>query len=402
MLSPLPSLPELHANSSNAPTGNRRIPIAAARSFMYCYCHQDSGGAIRSKPDGFESRWNEVMRDRSPSVLAVAAAMGIVALAPAKGHAEPDSVAICLEYSAASGCPAPDLFKTTVENRLGYDVFAEDAPSRVLVLITSDGQAFAGTMEWRDPQGNWAGDRTFPTNSSDCEDLVRAMAFTLALQVLLTDVPGSPPGTSTKTVKNEPKPPTSPPVRPAGDKPTAKPPKSSTQEAEPPPSRRPRPVPALGAGTLVGFGMSSGLIPFARASGGVEWPRWSLVLAFEASFPTTIQRQDGAGFSHQQVLASLTGCRSLDPWSLCAVVKAGEVSVAGEDIDDPALATGPMLETGLRAGATLRVSRRLELSASGEALVLPILWSVTLDDSTVWTSPRLAGTLGLDLMVRFE
>ena len=40
--------------------------------------------------------------------------------------------------------------------------------------------------------------------------------------------------------------------------------------------------------------------------------------------------------------------------------------------------------------------------AYGEALVLPTLWSVTLDRSVVWTSPRFAETLGLDLAFLLE
>ena len=343
------------------------------------------------------------MRGRRPGVLDVAAAVGLVVLAPVEGNAEPGSTRIGLEYSAVSGCPDANVFETTVENRLGYEVFAEEAPTRVLVRITSDGQAFAGNMEWRDSQGKWAGDRAFPASSSDCEDLVRAMAFTLALQLLLADVPSPPPDTNPEAAEEKAtKPPPSPPAPPVSAAPTAQPPKSSTVEAEPPSSHRPHPVPALGAGTLMGFGMSSAVVPFARVFGGVGWPHGSLSLAAEASWPATIRRQDGAGFSHQQVLAGVAGCTSLEPWSLCMVVKAGEVSVAGKNIDDRASATGPLLETGLRAGATLRVARHVALSAGGEVLVLPILWSVTLDDSVVWTSPRLAGTLGLDLVFRFE
>ena len=84
------------------------------------------------------------MRGGRPEALAAAAAMGVVLLAAGAGHAGPDQVAVTLDYSAASGCPDARLFKETVVKRLGYEVFAENAPSSVLVRITSEGQAFEG------------------------------------------------------------------------------------------------------------------------------------------------------------------------------------------------------------------------------------------------------------------
>ncbi len=84
------------------------------------------------------------------------------------------------------------------------------------------------------------------------------------------------------------------------------------------------------------------------------------------------------------------------------VAKDGEVSVAGRHVDDPASSRGPLLQLGARAGATLRVAGRVDVSADREVLALPILWSVALDDATVWTSPRVPGTVGLDAGFRFE
>ncbi len=81
------------------------------------------------------------MAGRRSVALAASVAMGLVTSVSAEGLADSDSVTIALEYSVASGCPDPSVFETTVENRLGHEVFATDAPSRVLVRITSDGDA---------------------------------------------------------------------------------------------------------------------------------------------------------------------------------------------------------------------------------------------------------------------
>lgn len=330
-----------------------------------------------------------------PSALAVAAAMGVVLLGPGEGHAATGAAAVTLEYSAVSGCPDAGRFRATVVNRLGYEVFTENAPSRVLVRIISRGQTFEGRMEWRDTEGNWAGDRTFPALSSDCGDLARAMAFTLALQLQLSAFPNAPDGPTPAETEPTTKAPPSRPAAPAQARP-------SVPVAEPMPRSGPGPLLALGAGTLIGFGMSSSAVPFARILGSVAWPHWSLSVATEASLPTTIRRADGAGFSHHELLASVAGCGNLESLSACLLVKAGRIWATGKDIDDPASPNGPLLQTGLRAGATLGVLPRTYISASAEVLVVPILWSVTLDRSVVWTSPRFAGTLGLDLVFRFE
>ncbi len=337
-------------------------------------------------------------------MLAGATVAGLAWLTPAAGAGEPSPVAIALEYSAAATCPDADVFAATVTERLGYDVFSADAPSRVLVGVTSNGASFTGRMEWRDPQGNWAGDRAFPDHRGDCEDLVRAMAFTLALQLLLTDVQSASPAADTESAAPE-----STATAPAPHPP---PPAEETRVPAPPnpirPAPRPlhhtrsRPVPFLGAGSLVGFGLAARALPFVHVAGGTHWPRGTLSLAAEASLPATVRRADGAGFSQRQVLASLAGCGTRPPWSVCGVVKAGRVSVTGRDIDMPATAHGPLFAAGLRAAATLRLSRHVHLSPSAEALVLPILWSVTLDDTPAWTSPRFVETLGVDLEYRFR
>jgi hypothetical protein len=344
------------------------------------------------------------MTYRRPSVLAVAAAMGVVLLAPEEGYAGTSSATVALEYSAVSGCSDASLFKAIVVTRLGYEAFDENAPIRVLVRITSKDLTFEGNMEWRDTDGNWAGDRRFAANSRDCEDIVRAVAFALALRLQLSAISSMPPSTSTTPVEPEPttEAPPSPPAPTVRNTPAIEPPKSSPLVAEPPPRIQPRPVFVLGAGTLIGFNMSSSVVPFAHVFGGVAWPHWSLSVAAEASLPTTIRRLDGAGFSHQQVLASVAGCGILEPLSACFVAKAGEVRVVGKDIDDPNSPIGALLEVGLRASAMQRIFRHAYVSVFTEVLVLPILWSVTLDQNEVWTSPRFAETLGLDLVIRFE
>jgi len=158
---------------------------------------------------------------------------------------------------------------------------------------------------------------------------------------------------------------------------------------------------AIGAGALLGFGVSSSPVPFGRLFGSVAWPHWSLELAAEVGWPSTVRRADGAGFSQQELLLGLAGCGSLAPWSACLLAKGGAIRIQGKDIDAPASPTGPLVETGLRLAVMQPLGRRFYVSAQAEGLLLVTRWRVTLDDNLVWTSPRFAGTMGLDLGVRF-
>jgi hypothetical protein len=318
--------------------------------------------------------------------------------------ANASQLAVALDYSAESNCPDAGYFKAVVVERLGFDAFVQSAPKRVIVDVSSHDQTFEGRMEWRDDNGNWAGERTFPSRSSDCEDLVRAMAFTLALQLQLSMVPTETENTNPVAKRAE-RPAAAPMATtppPAVSTPTVVRHEPPTQPVKPTPAAPVRPILSIGAGALLGLGISRSAVPLGRVFGNVAWPNWSLELATEASLPTTIRRADGVGFTQQQVMASVAGCGISNWFSACLVAKAGEVRVAGKDIDDPTSAMGPVFETGLRARATQQIYKRAYMAAYAEALLRPVLWAVTLDRSVVWTSPRLTQTMGFDVAFRFE
>jgi hypothetical protein len=82
-------------------------------------------------------------------------------------------------------------------------------------------------------------------------------------------------------------------------------------------------------GASAGFGLASDAVMLGRLFATAEWPHVAVELAGEATTPSTTHRADGAGFSQEQVLASLAGCGVRSAWSLCAVGKIGELRVAG-------------------------------------------------------------------------
>jgi hypothetical protein len=339
--------------------------------------------------------------------LICACALLVATLGLWAGRAQAALFTVSLEYDGGPGCPDVQDFQAIVRARLGYDPFAPAAPDHVSVRITPGIGAMDGHIEWRDSTGRWAGDQTVPVATKDCRHLVRALGAALAVQIQLLAATRDP-GESTaapKSAEPPPAPPAPQPVPPAAvPRSTSIEPSAATVETRPPaPSAAVRgagPTVAIGAGTAVGFGMSSSPVLLGRVLGSLGWQHASLELAAEASLPSTPRRSDGAGVAQQHLLASAAGCAILTRWSACLVAKAGEVRMTGEDIDLPKSAVVPLVEAGGRAGFVQLLGRGFFVDAHADGLVNVIRWTGTLDQIPVWTAPRFAAVLGLDLGFR--
>ncbi len=308
------------------------------------------------------------------------------AVAAAAGPARADELTVALDYEAAPGCPDLAEFRALVAARLGRDPFIDGAGDHVLVRIVPRGHALDGSLEWRDRDGNLAGEQTFPVVTADCLRLTRAMGFALAVQIELMASRAAAAA-----------PPPAPVVIPA--QPVAPPPVIAS-----PPPLPPRPAgPELrvGVGPSVGLGMSAGPVLLARAFGGVAWRRVWLELEAQVSLPATVRRADGAGFSQQQLLLGVAGCARAARWRFCVLANAGEVRMAGQDIDRPASAVVPVVEAGARVGAVQDLGRRAFLDAHVDGVAVLSRWAATLDQVPVWKAPWVVGALGLDAGVRF-
>jgi hypothetical protein len=76
--------------------------------------------------------------------------------------------------------------------------------------------------------------------------------------------------------------------------------------------------------------------------------------------------------------------------------------MAGEDIAHPTSARVPVVEVGARVGVLQSLGRRGFLNAHADGLTILTRWTATLDQVPVWTAPRFAAALGLDVGVRFR
>jgi hypothetical protein len=336
------------------------------------------------------------------SPLAGVGALWVLLLGLTESPARAAPLSAVLDYVVVPDCPDAEQFRGIVSGRLGYDPFSEGATQRVLIRITPRAGALEGRIEWREPSGKWAGDQTFSAVTASCRRLVRAMAFALAVQIqLLTTAQATPdvgddaapPSAPVELPPPAPRPPTeipppSPPAAPIVTTPAATP--------------RPRPGFLVGVGPVVGFGFSADPVLLGRVFGTMAWQRLSVEIAGEVSLPATTRRQDGAGVSQQQLVLTAAGCAAFGRWSTCVLAKAGEVRLAGEDIDRPTSGRVALVAAGGRLGFTQRLGRRAFVAGHADGLGILTRWTARLDGLPVWTAPRFAATVGIDAGVRFR
>lgn len=346
------------------------------------------------------------MRASSARLLGCAGAC-LCLFGASTGRAGAAELSVSLRYAAGPTCPDAAGFKSVVAARLGYDPFRDDAADHVLVRISGRASELDGRIEWRDGEGKWAGDQNFPSASTDCSRLARAMGLALAVQIqLLAGTRAAAPAEAAPPVTPapaEPGPAPMPPARPAVAAPASEPAvvPAVTEAVAAPAAPAPRPSFAVGAGPSLGVGLASETAVLGRLFGAAMWPRFSVELGVQASLSTTARRMDGAGFSQRLMLVTAAGCAGGAPWSGCLLVGAGVVSLAGRDVDVAMSARVPLVNAGARVGLTQRLGPRAFLYAHADGLTNVISWVGEVDHVPVWSAPRFAAALGLDAGIRF-
>jgi hypothetical protein len=216
---------------------------------------------------------NRTMFKRAIGWLAFCAASLMPILARGQG-APPTGLRVELDYaSTPPGCPDQQAFAAIVAERLEYDPFQPPFAWRVRVTIDPTPDSLEGRFVWRNAEGQWVGDRVFPSHSLDCESLARAMAFALALQIRFYSLADAPP------VDRVPEPPP-PPVKPP----------ATVDQVLPPPAPPAGPTLALGLGASGALGLASRPSPLGRLFGRVAWRRISAEVALELGWPSLTRR----------------------------------------------------------------------------------------------------------------
>ena len=347
-----------------------------------------------------------------PILFALALVLGVSHHAHAQARTTERAFSASLEYVVPSACPSVSAFKAIVTGRLGFDPFSSDASKHVLVSIAASEHALEGTLEWRDEQGRWAGDQTFPLDKDDCNELARTMGFALAVQINLLTTEQSA-SAANDAARGDGSTAESPPQKAAAATVPVAPKRAATGRtptadgAEPaaPSSRQPgseRWAFAFGAGGSLGIGLLPQATALGRMFASVAWGHASLELGGELSTKAGAERADGARFTSHAWLASAAVSGTWGPWSVGLLAKGGAVKVHGESVDVPASPSGKLFLAGVRLGARQRVGTVVFFAERLEGLANLTRWTVTLDGVPVWTAPVLAGTVGFDVGAIFE
>lgn len=322
-------------------------------------------------------------------------------------HAEPKtSVQLAYELAPGTeGCPDVETFQSTVKRQLGYDPFLAGADRRVAVKIARTETGFDGSIKWTDADGKWAGDRHLSSQRSDCSEIAANVAFAVAVQLQLlaalspeTPAPSaSGTGTGTGTAKTAaaatvaPKPAPVPPND--GSKASTSPERSASGGA--------RFRLAAGLGPSLALGLAPKVTGLGRLFVTGRLDPFSLELAVEAALPVSQTQPDGSGFTLNRLAFGAAACGHVQPFAACLTAMVGRLEARGFGVDNPSTPSGVFSQLGARVAVTHDLSERFFVGARLEGLVMLAPWTVTLDDTVAWTTPRVGGLFGLDFGVYF-
>jgi hypothetical protein len=306
--------------------------------------------------------------------------------------------AVALDYevaAGANGCPDADQFRASVERQLGYDPFRSAADKHIAVQIAPKDSGFEGHIRWSEADGRSVGERRLSSRRPECREIAASVAFAVAVQIQLIATLAAP----------APEPPPAPP-EPVAREPEVKTTVEARPNATPPP---PQPEPAtppepLGLYFGLGPALALGVAPQPTAlgrmfvSGRRSW--LSFEVGLDAALPVTQHQADGSGFSLRRFAAGAAACGHLYAFAACALATVGLLQARGVDVDVPASPTGLFSQLGARVAAT-RALGRYFVAARFDALVMTGRWTVALNQSDAWTTPRVGALIGVDLGARF-
>jgi hypothetical protein len=349
-------------------------------------------------------------------VVAAIAACQLCASAAALAQTTAVSpIAVTLDYDIASGtggCPGVQEFRASVERQLGYDPFQSAAEHRVAVHIERKDLGFGGRIRWSDAAGHWVGERRLSSRRPDCGGIAASVAFSVAVQIQLMATLAAP--MPAPTASAAPAPAMAADAGLATATPTPPPPPNSVAKPPAPPTPA---IPAdsgepqkegarrwlrlaVGVGPSVAFGVAPETTGIGRlfVSGRTGW--FSLELAADGALPVTQRQMTGAGFSLERFAAAAAACGHAGPIAGCVTGTLGRLQARGFGVDAPSSPAGGFSQVGARLVASRDLGRYF-VALRLEGLVMTSPSRVTLNQAAVWTTPRVAELLGMDLGAHF-
>jgi hypothetical protein len=293
---------------------------------------------------------------------------------------------------ALEGCPTEEDFRRAVGEQLGYDPFREGAPHLVVAHAEAAEHGIQGRVEWENSSGKQEGERRLSSQSRDCAEFARGMAFAIAVQIQLLGVSAPSESTPPPAASSSPPPKLVSPPSPRKERFDAE----SGAENVSSPTVRGRWQGLAGLGPSVAVGLSPKVSALGRLFGTVRYDAFSLELGAEASLPVTKRLADRSGFKSSVVLATLAPCVHVERFSGCAVAKLGQMRVRGLGVDELRSPSGVFGQAGVRLVASQTLGRHIACMAYAQVLGTPTRWTVELNHMGVWTVPAASFSGGFD------
>jgi hypothetical protein len=143
-------------------------------------------------------------------------ACSITLVATASRAVAGDEMSVLLDYAVApelTDCPNATDFRREVVRQLRWDPFREGGARRLVVRLYATDGRLGGRIEWRDPHGEWEGERTFASRNESCAALATAIELASAIQIELLATLGGVPQPEAETPEPEEETPAPSPVR---------------------------------------------------------------------------------------------------------------------------------------------------------------------------------------------
>jgi hypothetical protein len=322
----------------------------------------------------------------------------LLALPPSPALAAAPAARLVYSRTAdAASCADEDALRRAVATRVGYDPFFPWAKRTVIATITRQDAAFVATVDLVDDDGIRHGGHQLRTEGA-CADLLDTVALAVAIaidpQLLLATPPPPSPPPERADLPSPPPPIPLPPLEPQARLPPAH---------EPPAGPRPPSLVFEGSlGVAAAIEVTPGVSFGGTLGADVRWRRLSLGIEGFIAAPSSRSAANGeaGSISSWPLLGTLVPCVYVGPVFGCALAQTGAIFSAAEGVTGGHSSSSPWWALGGRVGVMVRVQPvflRFRVDVLGDTSPA----TLKLDGSGQWTAPVVAGSLGLDAVVRF-
>jgi hypothetical protein len=275
-------------------------------------------------------------------------------------------------------CPDEAELRAGVNARLGYDAFDATAGEELKVTLRRSGRELEAVITVTDRQGQLGAERRLVSRQGDCTELASSVELAVSIAIDPFRV--------------------APPPQPVAE-PTPLPPPESAPVAPSAPAHLPM-TGMVHAGALLAYGSTPATTLGFVLGGSARKGLWSLGLEARADLPRNHALPVGEIRAYA-LMGSLLPCVHFYGAAACALLTAGAMHAQGRGLDEAQPVTRSYVAAGARLAYALPLSRRFSLLVHGDVTTPITMTALQVDHVGVWTTPRVAASLGIGLGINF-